>query len=70
MDIDPALRRQLRLSIFLQSGAGIMLAIACVVRIVTSGVDALALVFGVGALLAGGLAWYIRARLASAGGSS
>lgn len=43
-----------------------MLAIACVVRIVTSGVDALALVFGVGALLAGGLAWYIKARLASA----
>lgn len=70
MEIDPALRRQLRLSIFLQTGAAIMLAIACVVRLVTSGLDALALVFGLGALLAAGLAWFIRTRLASAAGPS
>ncbi len=70
MDIDPALRRQLRLSVFLQAGAAIMLAIACVVRLVTSGIDPLAIAFGLGALLAGGLAWFIKVRLASAVGPS
>lgn len=63
--MDAALRRQLRFSMFLQAAAAGMLLIACIVRIVTSGVDLFAIVFGLGAMLAGGISWYLRGRLAS-----
>lgn len=63
--MDEPLRRQLRFSMFLQAAAAGMLLIACIVRIVTSGIDALAVVFGLGAVLAAGIAWYLRSRLAS-----
>lgn len=64
---DP-LRRQLRFSIFLQATAAVMLSVACVVRIVTTGMDLLAVILGVGAALAGflavAIAWYLKTRLA------
>jgi uncharacterized membrane protein HdeD (DUF308 family) len=48
--------RQLRMSMFLQAAAGIMLSIACIVRLITSGPDALAVVFGLGAVVTGAIA--------------
>lgn len=62
--MDDQLRRQLRFSMILQIATAGMLAVACVVRLLTSGPDALAVIFGIGALLAGGFAWYLRTRLA------
>jgi hypothetical protein len=64
-DMDESLRRQLRFSMFLQAAAAGLLLVACIVRIATSGIDLIAVVFGLGALLAGGIAWFLRRRLAS-----
>lgn len=47
----------------LQSAAAVMLLIACVVRVATTGVDALAVVFGGLALVAAGAALLIRRRI-------
>lgn len=64
--MDEQLRRQLRFSMILQAAAAGMLAVACVVRIVTSGLDLLAVIFALGTVLAGGFAWFLRTRLAGA----
>ena len=56
---DRALARQLRMSMFLQAAAAVMLAIACVVRLITSGPDALTFVFGLGALATGAIAAFL-----------
>jgi len=62
--MDGHLRRQLRFSMILQAAGSAMLAVACIVRAVTSGLDPLTVIFGLGALLAGAFAWYLRTRLA------
>lgn len=68
--MDEQLRRQLRVSMILQAVAAAMLLVACIVRILTTGADLLAGVFGLGALLAGGLSWYLRRYLARSADSS
>lgn len=60
---DRALARQLRMSMFLQAAASIMLGVACIVRLVTGGLDALAIVFGLGAVATGVIAAFLARHL-------
>ena len=61
------LRNRLRFSVFLQSAACVLFAIACIIRGLTFGIDVLTVIFGVIAVAAGAAAWYTRSRAKALG---
>ncbi|MFM1966912.1 MAG: hypothetical protein RL134_2637 [Actinomycetota bacterium] len=63
MTADESLRRQLRFAFFLQVAAAALFAVAALVRIVSFGVDLLAVVFLCLALVIGGAATFTRRKM-------
>jgi hypothetical protein len=63
MNADESLRRQLRFAFFLQVAGAVMFAAAAVIRVISLGVDLLAVIFAAVALLIAGAAVFTRRKM-------
>ena len=63
MNADESLRRQLRFAFVLQVAGAVMFAAAAVIRVISLGVDLLAVIFAAVALLIAGAAVFTRRKM-------